>query len=49
MEDLISIFEVESVVKKLSLEVETSEGVDNIEILFKFIEQEKKKRNIEIL
>ena len=47
--DLISIFEVESVVKKLSLEVETSEGVDNIEILFKFIEQEKKRRNIEIL
>jgi hypothetical protein len=44
MVDLISIFEVEAIVKILSIEIESTEGQDNIETLYKFIEQEKGRR-----
>ena len=42
---LISILEVEAIVKSLSFEVESTEGYEYIEILYKFIEQEKERRN----
>jgi hypothetical protein len=44
MGNLISIIEVEAIVKSLAIEIESEEGQTNIETLYTFIKQEKARR-----
>lgn len=41
----ISIIEVEAALKSLYFEVESSEGVDAYELIYKYITQQKEKQN----